>query len=144
MGLYFQLNCTRCGYRFAASYMGGSSETPRTKARERLEKGSDEPARVYRLLKQLGAVQVEVDTRPYWCCDCSTFYNYDRVILRGRTGEYVEKDGICPDCGKRTSDIWTIDAKELQGKDEDGYGICECRCPKGSTKLTVTGGDILD
>ena len=144
MGLFYELSCPKCGYYFEAFYMYGGAETTHIEVKKRLENGSrdDEPAIVYRSMVEQGTVSVEADSRPYWCSSCRSFFNYNRVIIRGQVGKYIEEAGICPTCKKRT---WqTIECEKFEGKGQYGDGECECECPKCQTNLTVTSAGVAD
>lgn len=146
MGLVYHLECPKCGYSFTALYKCGGSQEQHIRAGERLESGikGDEPTRVYQIMKKHAKVSVKADTRPYWCRKCRSFYNYDRVIIAGGEGKYTEEDGTCPNCGRRTAGIWSIDMRKLEGKEQYGYGECQCACPKCSSKLMVTAAGLYD
>ena len=141
MGAFVDLKCPKSKYEFSALFWNGGSGRPDEEALQRLVSGDrkDEASLVYALMKSLGDVRVEADSKPFACEQCREIFNYYRVIIHGKEGQYIETSAVCPVCGGKVPSYQGIGLSDLEGKEKNTHGECLCRCPKCSHRLRVTG-----
>ena len=146
MGLYYDLLCPECGYKFNAMFGRGGDDSPAKEAEERfiIQKRGDEAAEVYWVIRGKGNFRPSVDYAPvpYYCINCNEFFQYNRIIIHGKGGVYHTNCNKCPNCSMPF--IHMLQMEMLKGKEEYGYGECEQECPKCGHKLKVTSNGIYD